>query len=135
MKALLSLGGSIALVLMVPACKKAETQAAAPAASTPESTAGKASGKGVPAPEKEKAGPTKAVDRAQREAFSLQLNAAQNLFAARNVEATMKALEEVPEEFKSDAGFLTLRGACYTERRDFKAALEDFKEAAKSNPG
>jgi hypothetical protein len=36
MKSLL-LGGSIALVLMVPACKKPSTEAAAPAASAPES--------------------------------------------------------------------------------------------------
>ncbi|HEY1121617.1 MAG TPA: tetratricopeptide repeat protein [Haloferula sp.] len=135
MKALLPLGGSIALMLMAAACKKPETQAAAPAASAPESPAAKATGEGKAAEAKEEAGQGKAGDRSQRAELSVKLNAAQNLFAARNIAATLKALDEVPEEFRGDPGFLTLRGACYTEQRDFKAALEDFKEAAKKKPG
>ncbi|RYD63780.1 MAG: hypothetical protein EOP83_11340 [Verrucomicrobiaceae bacterium] len=134
MKSLL-LGGSIALVLMVPACKKPATEVAVPAASAPESAAGKTTGESKLAPASEEAAQTKAGDRAQREGLALTLSSARNLFAARNIEATMTALDEVPEDFRSDPGFLTLRGACHVEKRDFKAALEDFKEAAKKKPG
>jgi Flp pilus assembly protein TadD len=63
------------------------------------------------------------------------LKSAHASFAKRDLAATMKTLDEVPEEFRTDPGFLTLRGACHTEKRDFKAALEDFKAAAKSKPG
>jgi Flp pilus assembly protein TadD len=134
MKSLL-LGGSIALVLMVPACKKPSTEAAAPAASAPESATAKTADETKPARAQEDAKQAKAADRASREDFSVTLKSAHESFAKRDLEATMKTLDEVPEEFRSDPGFLTLRGACYTEQRDFKAALEDFKEAAKKKPG
>lgn len=135
MKSLLPLGGSIALVLMVSACKKPAREVAAPAAGAPESAAAKPYGESKPAEVKEDAGQTKVEGRDQRGELSLKLNAARNLFASRNIEATLKSLEEVPEEFHSDPGFLTLRGACHVEQRDFKAALEDFKGAAKKKPG
>jgi Flp pilus assembly protein TadD len=134
MKSLL-LGGSIALVLMALACKKPGTEAAAPAAGASEGAIAKTSDETKPAHAQEEAKQAKAGDRASREDFSVTLKSAHESFAKRDLAATMKTLDEVPGEFRTDPGFLTLRGACYTEKRDFKAALEDFKEAAKKKPG
>ena len=128
--------GGIALVLMVPACKKPETGAAPSSASAPEKgTAATPSGEIKAAQDQEEAKQAKVGDRALREDFSVTLKSAHESFARRDLAAALKTLDEVPEEFRADPGFLTLRGACYTEKRDFKAALEDFKEAAKNKPG
>jgi len=127
--------GGIAMVLMVPACKKPEAGAAASSASAPDSAAAKVYGEIKAAQAQEEAKQAKVGDRASREDFSVTLKSAHESFARRDLAAALKTLDEVPEEFRTDPGFLTLRGACYTEKRDFKAALEDFKEAAKNKPG
>ncbi|MEK7951796.1 tetratricopeptide repeat protein [Luteolibacter soli] len=137
MKSLL-IGSSIALVFMMPACKKpvsGGSSIASGGAAVESGAATTAHGAAGGKAEGAEAGKGKVADRGSREELSKSLKSANAAFGKHDIEGTMKVLDEVPEEFRGDPGFLTLRGACYTEKRDFKAALEDFKEAAKKKPG
>ena len=70
----------------------------------------------------------------KRQKFSELLKSAQDSFAKRDMAEALKTLEEVPEEFRGEAEFLTLRGSCHIFRKDFEPALKDFQAAARKAP-
>lgn len=123
MKSLL-IGASVVLVFTIAACKRSPSSSAATTAAT-TTTANDAA----------KAEAAREAEESNRKRISEALESAKKAFDKRDIAEALKILNKVPDALRTDPEYLTLRGACHVEKRDFGAAFEDFQKAAKKNPG
>lgn len=75
------------------------------------------------------------AEESSRGELSEAMEAAMKSFKEHDIAEALKALNQVRGLRRVDPEYLTLRGSCYVEQRDFETALRDFQKAAKKLPG